>query len=304
MAIESLERALGLCSGPVYAYHQIVHNRHVIEHFESRGVIFVDDINTVPDGGTVVFSAHGVSPQVRQIANAKACQVIDATCPLVTKVHNEARNFAGGEYSIVLIGHTGHDEITAVLGEAPDQIFVVENERDIEALHVPDPERVAFITQTTWSVSDAQRLVIALKKRFPTIIGPSKDDICYATQNRQDAVRAVAQSAELVLVIGSVNSSNSRRLVEVARESGRPAELIEGPDSINPHWLTGVSTLALTAGASVPERLLASTIEWLRVNFEGTVEETVRKQELVRFPLPEPLRARMEEGQIFPDKCA
>ncbi len=304
MAIESLERTLRLCPPPVYAFHQIVHNRRVIEHFLQVGVIFVDDMPAVPEGATVVFSAHGVSPQVRQAAAAKACQIIDATCPLVAKVHNEARSFARRNYSVILIGHPGHDEITGVLGEAPERITVVETVEDIEALTVPDPGRVAYITQTTWSVSDAQRLVNALKKRFPAIVGPSKDDICYATQNRQDAVQAAAMAADLVLVVGSGNSSNSRRLVEVAREAGTPSYLIEGPESIDRIWLAGVSTVALSAGASVPEELVGRTARWLSEEYGATIEEIVRRQEFVRFPLPEPLRASRHESLPSADSCA
>ena len=290
MALEALEQTLSLFPPPVYCFHQIVHNRTVIARFEALGVIFVDAIEDVPEGATTVLSAHGVSPAVRLQAAARNLQVIDATCPLVTKVHNEARTFAARGFTVVLIGHRGHDEVVGVLGEAPAAIQVVESAEDIERLSVADPQRVAWVTQTTLSVDETQKLVRALRRRFPAIQGPAKEDICYATQNRQEAVRKLAEQADLVLVIGSTNSSNSQRLVEAARSCGVPAHLVEGPADIRPEWLTGVRTLALTAGASVPERLVNAALAWLKQRYEATIEYAPGRQELVHFPVPEPLR--------------
>jgi 4-hydroxy-3-methylbut-2-en-1-yl diphosphate reductase len=279
MAIESLERTLRLYPAPIYAFHQIVHNRTLVDHFEKLGVVFVDDMTSVPRGGTVVFSAHGVSPEVRQIARDRECQIIDATCPLVTKVHREARAFARRGLSVVLIGHAGHDEVVGICGEASQAITVVETTDDVEKLSVPDSTRIGYVTQTTMSVDDAQHLIHALRKRFPSIVGPPKEDICYATQNRQDAVKVAAAKADLVLVIGSQNSF------------GAPAHLIEDPEAIEADWLKGLTTLALSAGASVPERLVMATIEWLRERFDITVEEIESQPELVHFALPEPVRS-------------
>jgi 4-hydroxy-3-methylbut-2-en-1-yl diphosphate reductase len=292
MAINTLERTLRLYSRPIYAFHQIVHNRTVVKQFEDLGVIFVDNIMSVPRGGTVVFSAHGVSPAVRRLAAARDCKIIDATCPLVTKVHNEVRAFVRRGLRVVLIGHPGHDEVEGTLGEAPDSVTVVQTIEDIERLPFPGESQIGYVTQTTLSVDDAQHLIAALRKRFPSIVGPPKEDICYATQNRQDAVKLAAAKADLALVIGSENSSNSQRLVDIARGVGVPAYLIEGPEAIKLHWLANVSTLLLTAGASVPESLVTNTIDWFREMSGVTVEETEGPPELVRFAIPKAVSGR------------
>ncbi len=291
MAIETLERALEYLGPPLYVYHEIVHNRHVVEHFRNRGVIFVSDLNEVPEGSNLLFSAHGVSPAVRQLARERKLFTIDATCPLVTKVHLEARKYASEGYTIVLIGHEGHDEVVGTMGEAPDQIVLVEDEQDVERLDLPPDAKVAYLTQTTLSVDDANRIVEALRRRFPQIKGPAKEDICYATQNRQEAVKFLAREVDLFLVVGSQNSSNSIRLTEVAREQGVPAYLIDGPDDLRREWFDRVSRVGLTAGASAPESLVQDVIEWLRRELGAEVEEVTLREEDVYFPLPRELRS-------------
>lgn len=293
MAIKSVERALELLGAPLYVYHEIVHNKHVVERFRNRGVVFVDSIEEVPEDANLLYSAHGVSPEIRAAARSRRLFTIDATCPLVAKVHGEAIRFARQGYTILLIGHEGHDEIIGVLGEAPDRIILVESVEDASRVTVPDPERVAYLTQTTLSVDDANQIIGALKARFPRLVGPPKEDICYATQNRQEVLRALAAEVDVVLVVGSQNSSNSQRLAEVARQLGTPAYLIDDVGDIDPRWLAGVETVGLTAGASAPEHLVQACLEWLRAVYGASVAERSVGAEHVEFPLPAVLRSSM-----------
>jgi len=285
-AIEIVDLALDCFEGPVYVRREIVHNRHVVRDFEARGVRFVQELGEVPDGATAVFSAHGVSPQVRADAAARKLRVIDATCPLVTKVHLEAVRFAKMGYEILLVGHAGHEEVEGTMGEAASQIRLVSSVADAESVGVRDPERVAFITQTTLSMEDTRPIVEALKRRFPRIHVPTKDDICYATQNRQVAVRALARRASLILVVGSRNSSNSNRLVEEAVLAGARAYLVDDVSEIDPAWLDGVETLGITSGASAPEFLVNEIVRVLRAGRSVEVEEVLTVEEDVHFPLP------------------
>jgi 4-hydroxy-3-methylbut-2-en-1-yl diphosphate reductase len=290
MAIDCLERALEFFGPPLYVYHEIVHNKFVVERFRDRGTVFVESLDEVPPGSPLLYSAHGVSPQIRDLARKRRLVAIDATCPLVIKVHLEAVKYAREGYTIFLIGHEGHDEVIGTMGEAPNQMILVETAEDVERLVVPDPNKVAYLTQTTLSVDDANVVIAALRKRFPKIANPPKDDICYATQNRQEAVRELAAQADLVLVLGSQNSSNSRRLAEIARGLGIPSFLIDGVDEIEDGWFRNVETVLITAGASAPEDVVHECIEYLQNNFGATIrEETVRK-ESVHFPLPKSLR--------------
>jgi 4-hydroxy-3-methylbut-2-enyl diphosphate reductase len=290
MAIESLERALEFFGAPLYVYHEIVHNKYVVERFLRRGTVFVESLDEVPEGAPLLYSAHGVAPQVRDQARRRKLRAIDATCPLVTKVHLEAIKYAKEGYTIVLIGHQGHDEVIGTMGEAPDRMVLVETAEDVERLEVNDPNKVAYLTQTTLSVDDANVVIAALRKRFPRIANPPKDDICYATQNRQEAVRELARRADLVLVLGSQNSSNSRRLAEIANSLGPHAYLIDGVAEIQPGWFDGVETVLITAGASAPEDVVQECVEYLKSNFGATIEETVVREEDVHFPLPRTLR--------------
>jgi 4-hydroxy-3-methylbut-2-en-1-yl diphosphate reductase len=289
MAIESLERALDLFGEPLYVYHEIVHNKYVVERFKKRGVVFVEDLEEVPVGAPLLYSAHGVSPQVRELARARKLQAIDATCPLVTKVHLEAVKYAREGYTILLIGHEGHDEVIGTMGEAPDRMILVETAEDVERLEI-DPEKIAYLTQTTLSVDDANVVIAALRKKFPQIANPPKDDICYATQNRQDAIRQLAPRADLVLVLGSQNSSNSRRLQEIASSLGPHAHLIDGVAEIRPEWLDGVETVLITAGASAPEDVVQQCVEFLQQRYGATISEATVRLEDVHFPLPKTLR--------------
>jgi 4-hydroxy-3-methylbut-2-enyl diphosphate reductase len=290
-AIDVVERTLDQYGPPVYMRKQIVHNRHVVAELERRGAICVEELEEVPDGATVVFSAHGVSPRVRQQAQAKELNVIDATCPLVGKVHAEARRFAKAGYTIVLIGHDGHEEIEGTAGEAPERIRLIADADEVDALEVEDPERVAYLTQTTLAVDETAGVVKRLRERFPNIVGPRSDDICYATQNRQDAVRALAERCELVLVVGSRNSSNSNRLVEVARRQGVRAYLVDDESQIDPSWLLGVRRVGVTAGASSPERIVQRLVRALRVLGEFQISEHAVARETMRFALPREVRA-------------
>jgi 4-hydroxy-3-methylbut-2-enyl diphosphate reductase len=290
MAVEALDRALELFGPPIYVYHEIVHNKHVVEGFRDRGVVFVDSLDEVPEGANLLYSAHGVSPEIRRVSRERRLNAIDATCPLVTKVHLEAIKFAKAGYTIVLIGHEGHDEVIGTIGEAPESIVLVESPEDVDRLEVRNPDRLAYLTQTTLSVDDANRVIDALRGRFPRIQGPPKEDICYATQNRQEAVRELAAEADLVLVIGSQNSSNSLRLAEMARERGVPAYLVDHAGELNRDWLNGVETVVVSAGASAPEHLVQGCIAWLRDQFGATVESRVVREEDVYFPLPKALR--------------
>jgi 4-hydroxy-3-methylbut-2-enyl diphosphate reductase len=285
-AVQIVEHALALYGPGVHVRKQIVHNAHVVADLERRGVVFVDEVAEVPEGATVVFSAHGVSPAVRAEAAARRLNVIDATCPLVNKVHAEARRFARDGYTIVLVGHEGHEEVDGTLGEAPESVRLVEDARDVDALEIEDPERIAYLTQTTLAVDETNEIVDALRARFPRLAGPRTSDICYATQNRQDAVKALAAESDLVLVVGSANSSNSRRLVEVAERHGAPAHLIEDEASIEPEWLAGRRTVGLTAGASAPEALVQRVLLALRALGPAEVFERPTVEENVRFKVP------------------
>jgi 4-hydroxy-3-methylbut-2-enyl diphosphate reductase len=286
MAIAALDRAIALFGEPIYAFHQIVHNTFVVHGFEQRGVRFVDDLGSVPRGSTIVFSAHGVSPAIRARAAQLDLRVVDATCPLVNKVHAEAGRFASRGYMIVFIGHAAHDEAIGVLGEAPDRITLIESVDDVESLSILDSSRVAYLTQTTLSVEDAAQIVAALHERFPHIEGPAREDICYATQNRQTAIRSVAEDADLVVVVGSVNSSNSRRLMEVAARRGVKAHLVDGPRDLRPDWFEGASRIALTSGASVPEPLFAAVVASIVRDYHAQIEERGRAEEVMSFRLP------------------
>ena len=290
MAIDSLDRAVALYGTPIYAYHEIVHNRPVVERFRDKGVIFVDSIDEVPEGATVLYSAHGVAPQIRTASARRKLRAVDATCPLVTKVHKEALRYAKEGRTIILIGHEGHDEVVGTMGEAPHHIVLVESEADVEALALPPDAPVAYLTQTTLSVDETKGIIAALKRKFPHIVGPAKDDICYATQNRQEAVKDLARVADVVLVLGSQNSSNSIRLKEIAEAMGKPAYLIDGVREIRDAWFTPESTVLVTAGASAPEDIVQACIEHLRDRFEATVESRVVREEDVHFPLPLELR--------------
>ncbi|MGE3242948.1 MAG: 4-hydroxy-3-methylbut-2-enyl diphosphate reductase, partial [Pirellulales bacterium] len=266
------------------------HNQYVVGHFRHRGVTFVNELSEVPEGATLLFSAHGVSPEIRRAARERKLRAIDATCPLVTKVHLEAIKYAEAGYTILLIGHEGHDEVIGTMGEAPEAIELVESPEDVAKLQVADEGKVAYLTQTTLSVDDANRIIRRLKERFPKIASPPKDDICYATQNRQEAVSLLSADADLVLVLGSQNSSNSQRLAELARERGKAAHLIDGPDDIDPEWFEGVGTVLVTAGASAPEVVVEACLTWLRDRFGATIEPRSIRKEDVSFPLPRELR--------------
>jgi 4-hydroxy-3-methylbut-2-enyl diphosphate reductase len=291
MAIESLDLALASLEPPIYVYHEIVHNKYVVEHFRGRGVTFVDDLVEVPLGATLLFSAHGVSPEIRRVARERKLRAIDATCPLVTKVHLEAVKYAREGFTILLIGHEGHDEVIGTMGEAPEAIILVETPESVATLTVADERKVAYLTQTTLSVDDANRIIDRLKQRFPHITAPPKDDICYATQNRQEAVALLADEADVALVLGSQNSSNSQRLAELARERGIPAYLVDGPGDLQAAWFEGAETVLVTAGASAPEEVVNQCLDWLRDRFSAVVEPRSIRQENVSFPLPRELRS-------------
>jgi 4-hydroxy-3-methylbut-2-en-1-yl diphosphate reductase len=290
MAIESLEKALTLFGAPLYVYHEIVHNRPIVERFRRRGVVFVDDISEVPNGGTVLYSAHGVSPAIREASRTRNLRAIDATCPLVTKVHMEAVKFAKEGYTIVLIGHEGHDEVIGTMGEAPAAMVLVEDAADVDALTLPADAKLAFLTQTTLSVDEARIVIDALKKKYPQVVGPNKDDICYATQNRQEAVRSLVPEADVVLVLGSQNSSNSQRLAEIAAATGRAAYLIDRASELRDDWFKPTDTVLVTAGASAPEEHVMDCVDYLRTKFDAEVESRVVREEHVSFPLPRELR--------------
>ncbi len=296
MAIECLERALEFFGPPLYVYHEIVHNKFVVDKFRRLGTIFVESLDEVPPGSPLLYSAHGVSPQIRELARRRRLRAIDATCPLVIKVHLEAIRYAQEGYTIILIGHEGHDEVIGTMGEAPNQMILVETAEDVEQLDVPDPSRVAYLTQTTLSVNDANIVIAALRKKFPRIANPPKDDICYATQNRQEAVRELASRTDLVLVLGSQNSSNSRRLAEIANGLGRPAYLIDGVSEIRDEWFRDAGAVLITAGASAPEEVVQECIEYLQRNFGATIREETIREESVHFPLPRSLRDLLPAG--------
>jgi 4-hydroxy-3-methylbut-2-en-1-yl diphosphate reductase len=289
-AIDIVRVALQKVGPPVYVRKEIVHNRHVVDELAEDGAIFVDQLDQVPDGAVVVFSAHGVAPAVRAEAETRSLRVIDATCPLVTKVHLEAVRFVRAGYSVVLVGHHDHDEVIGTVGEAPDAIQVISTVEEVDSLGVADPDRVAYLTQTTLSVDDTRAVVDRLKQRFPALVGPPDQDICYATQNRQTAVKLIARRAEVILVVGAKNSSNSNRLVEVAQRAGTKAFLVESVGDIRHEWLEGCVRVGVTAGASTPDRLLAEVIQGVRAGGRFFVEEVTAVDEDVRFTLPRELR--------------
>ena len=289
-AITVVEQLLEARGGPIYVRKQIVHNTHVVADLQARGAVFVDELDAVPEGATVVFSAHGVSPAVRVEAAERGLEAIDATCPLVTKVHTEARRFAARGDTVILIGHAGHEEIEGTLGEAPDQTVLVQTADEVAELEVADPTRVSYLTQTTLAVDETTEIVEALRARFPALRAPASDDICYATTNRQDALTAIAEESDLVLVVGSTNSSNSVRLVELAHRHGTPSYLIDDSRDIHPDWLDGVGVVGLTAGASAPPRLVEAVITALAEFGPVTVVERETTRETIHFTLPSTVR--------------
>jgi 4-hydroxy-3-methylbut-2-en-1-yl diphosphate reductase len=289
-AVQTVERALEIHGAPVYVRKEIVHNKHVVAQLRERGAIFVDAETEVPEGAVCVFSAHGVAPSVRSGAQARGLRTIDATCPLVTKVHREAVRFAEEGYTIVLVGHDGHEEVEGTMGEAPERIVLVQCEEDVEDLEVEDPERIAYITQTTLAVDETSSILARLRERFPGIVGPRTDDICYATTNRQAAVKQMAGSCDLMLVIGSSNSSNSVRLVEVARDCGTDAYLIDKAAEVREEWLTDRRVVGITSGASAPENLVQELVELFRTRGVQDISEFHVIREDVRFMLPKPVR--------------
>ncbi len=289
-AIEVVEQALSHFSGPIYVRKEIVHNPHVVNALRQKGAIFVQELNAVPQSSTAIFSAHGVSPAVHQAAKQRSLQVIDATCPLVTKVHVEAKRFAQKGYTILLIGHQGHEEVEGTLGEAPDAIRLIQTVEDARRVAIDNPDKVAVITQTTLSIDDTREIIDVLKGRFPMLVNPSKDDICYATQNRQNAVKAIAKEAQVILVIGARNSSNSIRLTEVARDAGRKAYLINSANEIDPAWFEGVACVGVTSGASAPEHLVQEVVEALKHLGATQIEEVELVKENVSFGLPSELQ--------------
>jgi 4-hydroxy-3-methylbut-2-enyl diphosphate reductase len=298
-AVQTVERALELYGAPVYVRKEIVHNKHVVEELRARGAIFVDSETEVPEGATVVFSAHGVAPSVHAHAEQRRLRTIDATCPLVTKVHVEARKFAADEYTIVLIGHDGHEEVEGTIGEAPDSIVLVESVEDVDRLEVANPDKLAYISQTTLSVDETRAIINRLRERFPTIVGPRTDDICYATTNRQAAVKQLARQCDLVLVIGSRNSSNSNRLVEVAREYGADSHLIDNEAQVREEWLDGSKVIGITSGASAPENLVQRLVEFFRARGTTEVQELEVVQEDVRFMLPKAIRDALAAASAY-----
>jgi 4-hydroxy-3-methylbut-2-enyl diphosphate reductase len=297
--VQTVEHALAHYGAPVYVRKQIVHNLHVVRALEERGAIFVEENDEVPEGATVIFSAHGVAPVVHQEAIARGLQTIDATCPLVTKVHHEARRFAADDYDILLIGHEGHEEVIGTTGEAPEHIHLVDGPGDVDNIVVRDPDKVAWLSQTTLSVDETLETVRLLRERFPALLDPPSDDICYATQNRQIAVKEIAAESELVIVVGSTNSSNSVRLVEVALEAGASAaHLVDRAFDIQEAWLEGVSTVGVTSGASVPEILVRGVLDWLAERGFGEVREVVSAEESLLFALPPELRRDMKAAAV------
>jgi 4-hydroxy-3-methylbut-2-enyl diphosphate reductase len=295
-AVQTVERTLDEHGPPVYVRKQIVHNRHVVERLTERGAVFVDDIDEVPEGAVTVFSAHGVAPSVRSAAQERSLQTIDATCPLVTKVHREAARFAQDGYTIVLVGHDGHEEVEGTMGEAPERIVLVQDEADVDALQVEDPERIAYVTQTTLSVDETDSIVARLRERFPAIAGPRTDDICYATTNRQAAVKQLAGDCDLMLVIGSRNSSNSVRLVEVAQDCGTDAHLIDNASEVREEWLAGRRIVGISSGASAPENLVSELVDYFRARGVSDISEVDVIREDVRFMLPKPVREFVASG--------
>jgi 4-hydroxy-3-methylbut-2-enyl diphosphate reductase len=293
-AVQTVERALELYGAPVYVRKEIVHNKHVVAQLRERGAVFVDELDHgVPEGAVTVFSAHGVSPAVQADAERRGLRTIDATCPLVTKVHKEAIKFAREGYTIVLIGHAGHEEVEGTMGEAPEHMVLVETEEDVDRLEIPDPTRVAYVSQTTLSVDETSAIIAKLRERFPGITGPRTDDICYATTNRQAAVKQMAEACDLVLVIGSQNSSNSNRLVDVARATGAEAHLVDHEGQVREEWLEGARVVGVTSGASAPEELVQRLVDFFRARGTRDVSELEVMREDVRFMLPKAIRQAM-----------
>jgi len=290
MAILCLDEAIKICGPNIYVYHEIVHNKYVVDRFSRQGVKFVDSIEEVPVGSYLLYSAHGVSPAIRALARERQLRTIDATCPLVTKVHLEAVRFAKQGYTIVLIGHEGHDEVIGTMGEAPEKMVLVDSPEEVDRLSFPAGTKLAYLTQTTLSVAEANRVIQRLKDRFPGIIGPPKEDICYATTNRQEAVTQLAPQADLVIVLGSQNSSNSQRLKEIAREMGKSAHLIDTAAELQSDWFAGVQTVLITAGASAPEVVVQECVEYLVSRHQAEVEEITIREEDVHFNLPKELK--------------
>ena len=290
MAIECLDETIRMFGSKVFVYHEIVHNKYVVERFTQQGVTFVNTIDEVPEGSILLFSAHGVSPEIRTQSKARRLQTIDATCPLVTKVHLEAIKYAREGYHIVLVGHEGHDEVIGTMGEAPASITLVETPDEVARLNLPADAKIAYLTQTTLSVDEAGRVIASLKLKYPHIESPPKEDICYATTNRQDAVKQLAQQADVVIVLGSQNSSNSRRLREIGESFEKPAHLVDGANELCAEWFDGAETVLITAGASAPEQVVQDCIEWLTSRYGATLDEVTTREEHVSFPLPKELR--------------
>ncbi|WP_417389013.1 4-hydroxy-3-methylbut-2-enyl diphosphate reductase [Gimesia sp.] len=291
MAIECLEEVIRIFGSNVYVYHEIVHNKYVVNRFTEQGVTFVNTVSEVPENSILVFSAHGVSPVIRNEARERNIRTIDATCPLVTKVHTEAIKYADAGYHIILIGHEGHDEVIGTMGEAPESITLIETPEEVAALEFPEGARLAYLTQTTLSVEEASRVIRSLKEKYPEIESPPKEDICYATTNRQEAVSELVSRVDLVLVLGSQNSSNSKRLMEIGKTAGKPAYLVDGVEEVLPEWLQQAETVLITAGASAPEVVVEELIQFLEANYQAEIENAIVRKESVRFPLPRELRA-------------
>ena len=296
-AVQTVERTLEIHGAPVYVRKEIVHNKHVVERLRALGVIFVDQETEVPEGAVCVFSAHGVAPSVHANARERGLRTVDATCPLVTKVHREAVKFAEDGYTIVLVGHDGHEEVEGTMGEAPGRIVLVQSEQDVDELEGEDPERIAYVTQTTLSVDETSSIIARLRERFPSMVGPRTDDICYATTNRQAAVKQLAGSCDLMLVIGSRNSSNSVRLVEVARDCGAAAHLIDNASEVREEWLEGRRVVGISSGASAPENLVAELVDFFRARGVQDISEVDVIREDVRFMLPKQIREAVTAGR-------
>lgn len=290
MAIECLDEAIRRVGPGIYVYHEIVHNKYVVDRFTAQGVTFVDTLEEVPTGSILLFSAHGVSPEIRRIARERSLQTVDATCPLVTKVHLEAIRYANKGYNIILIGHEGHDEVIGTMGEAPESITLVETPAEVASLPFGDDDQLAYLTQTTLSVAEAGEVITALKARYPHIESPKKEDICYATTNRQEAVQMLVEQADVLIVLGSQNSSNSRRLMEIGAGQGVPSYLVDGAAELQPEWFEEAATVVVTAGASAPEVVVQECIDYLKTNFNAELQEETLREENVHFNLPKELQ--------------
>ncbi|MEX2287236.1 MAG: 4-hydroxy-3-methylbut-2-enyl diphosphate reductase, partial [Planctomycetaceae bacterium] len=297
MAIEALDEAIKMFGPEIYVYHEIVHNKYVVERFTRQGVTFVNEVSDVPHGSILLYSAHGISPEVRAQARARHLRTIDATCPLVTKVHMEAIRYSRDGYNILLIGHEGHDEVIGTMGEAPQSITLVETPEEVDALAFPPDAKIAYLTQTTLSVDEANRVIARLKERYPGIHSPPKEDICYATTNRQEAVALLVPQADVVIVLGSQNSSNSLRLKEIGLSCGKPAYLVDGARELQPDWFEGCQTVLITAGASAPEVVVQECVDWLAECYGARVREVTTREEHVNFPLPKELRTLQSGAQ-------